>query len=87
MDAEMLKFFATLGVGGVLAGLMLWVNQRDAKRYADSLQEFKKQAEADRAELLDVVRETTVAVTNNTAVSHAMVKLVKRLAPQDLVRD
>ena len=35
MDAEFLKWFATLGVGGILAGFMFMFYRKDVKQYTE----------------------------------------------------
>jgi hypothetical protein len=57
MDAEFAKWLATLGVGGVLAGLMFSFYRKDMKQYTDMLRH-------ERGELLVVVRENTVSNVN-----------------------
>ena len=53
---EMFKFAATLGVGGVLAGLIFWFYRKDSIAHADA---WQGQSEA----LLQVVKDNTAAMT------------------------
>lgn len=56
MDIELLKYAATLGVGGVLAAGMFFMYRQDAKEWRDS---WKGQSEM----MVQVVKENTAAVT------------------------
>lgn len=52
---EVVKFLATLGVGGVLAGVIFWFYRKDAIAHSES---WQGQSEA----LLEVVKDNTKAV-------------------------
>ena len=56
MDIEGLKWFATLGVGGVLAGFMFWFYRRDFIR-----ERVDTRAQQDR--VLSIAENTAVALT------------------------
>lgn len=56
MDLETIKFFASMGVGGVLAGGIFYVYRKDALVWSDA---WKGQS----AMLMAVVKENTAAVT------------------------
>lgn len=56
MDLATSQWFATLGVGGVLAGMMFVFYRRDVRRYTD---EWRGQSEM----LIEVVKENTAAIT------------------------
>lgn len=56
MDPETLKYLASLGVGGILAGIMFAVYRKDALQWQDA---WKGQSEI----LIQVVKENTAAVT------------------------
>lgn len=56
MDAEFAKWLATLGVGGVLAGLMFLFYRKDVKQYTEL---WKSATDS----LMTVVRENTVSNT------------------------
>ena len=56
MDQEFLKWLATLGVGGVLAGIMFFYYRKDVAQYTNL---WKGQSEA----LLEVVKENTKVIT------------------------
>lgn len=88
MDAETMKWFASLGVGGALAVMMFLINRKDAQANSDSLKQLIAQAddrhdrdEQDRKEMRAVVKENTAAIAHNTDVSRAMVDAVNRIAP------
>ncbi len=59
-DVETLKWLASLGVGGILAGGMFAVYRKDAAAWQEA---WKGQA----AILIQVVKENTAAMTANTA--------------------
>ena len=56
MDLETVKFLASLGVGGVLAGIMFFVYRKDANQWQEA---WKGQTQI----LVQVVKENTAAVT------------------------
>ena len=56
MDAEFAKWLATLGVGGVLAGLMFLFYRKDVKQYTEL---WKSATDS----LMTVVKENTVSNT------------------------
>jgi hypothetical protein len=56
MDAEFAKWLATLGVGGVLAGLMFMFYRKDVKQYTELWKSATDQ-------LMTVVKENTVSNT------------------------
>lgn len=65
MDVEFIKYLSTLGVGGLIAGLMFLVYRKDMARYSE---QWKGQSEA----LMQVVKENSVALTANTATIQAL---------------
>lgn len=56
VDAEFVKFMATLGVGGVLAAFMFHFYRKDVRQYTDL---WRGQSEA----LIQVVKENTASNT------------------------
>lgn len=56
MDTDVLKYFSSMGVGGVIAGLIFLVYRKDAQQWQAA---WKGQTEL----LMDVVKENTAAVT------------------------
>lgn len=67
IDPDLSKWFATLGVGGVLASMMFFFYRKDIKQYTEL---WKAQSEL----LIQVVKDNTVAVTKNTAVVETLHK-------------
>lgn len=67
MDAtdEMIKWFATLGVGGVLAGIMFFFYRKDVKMYTDL---WKGQTDI----LVKMVQGNTSATVKNNVVLDAL---------------
>ncbi len=64
MDAETLKWLASLGTGGALAGMMFIIYRKDMKSNADA---WHGQSDM----LMAVVKENTAAIT-------ALIHLVER---------
>lgn len=56
MDAEFAKWLATLGVGGVLAGLMFMFYRKDVKQYTELWKSATDQ-------LMSVVKDNTASNT------------------------
>jgi hypothetical protein len=65
MDVEFVRYLASLGVGGAIAGLMFMAYRRDVQTYTA---QWKGQTEL----LVEVVREVTKAITANTEVIRAL---------------
>ena len=61
MDQEFFQFLASLGVGGILAGLLIYFYRADAKEWTER---WQGQSEM----LLQVVKENTAAITANTKI-------------------
>jgi hypothetical protein len=64
-DQEFLKFLSTLGVGGVIAGLMFLVYRKDVKTFTD---QWKGQSDM----LMQVVKENSAAIASNTKTIEAL---------------
>jgi len=64
-DTEFAKFLATLGVGGVLAGVMFFFYRRDMQAHAEVLR-------AERNVLIEVVKENTSSNTKLVTVIEAL---------------
>ena len=65
MDQEFFRFLASLGVGGVLAGLLIYFYRADAKEWTER---WQGQSEM----LMMVVKENTAAITSNTKIVEAL---------------
>jgi hypothetical protein len=59
LDPESVKWFATLGVGGILAAFMFLFYRKDARQFADMWA-------ASSAAFAQIVKENTTAITANT---------------------
>jgi hypothetical protein len=57
LDAETFKWLGSMGVGGILAGLMFLIYRKDAQQWQAA---WKGQSES----LLQVVKENTTAITS-----------------------
>jgi hypothetical protein len=73
MESELAKWFATLGVGGTLAGVMFMFYRKDVRQFTAL---WEKQTEV----LMTVVKENTVAFT---ATLEVMKSLHRRLDDLD----
>ena len=71
VDNEFLKWFATLGVGGVLAAFMFHFYRKDVRLYTD---QWRGQSEI----LASVVKDVTVALTKLTTVIEALHRRMDR---------
>jgi hypothetical protein len=81
MDAETVKWFASLGVGGALAVMMFLIHRKDSLQHIETLKEMKEDADQRNERLESVVEKNTTAIAHNTDVSRAMVDAVNRIAP------
>lgn len=66
------RFLASLGVGGVIAGLMFFFYRKDVQHYTD---QWKGQSDV----LLTVVKENTKAITENTQITRETREWIARL--------
>lgn len=64
-NAEFVQWFATLGVGGVLAAFMFWFYRKDVKQFTELWKSVTQ-------ELISVVKDNTVSNTKLIAVIEAM---------------
>lgn len=71
-DLEFARFLASLGVGGVIAGLLFMFYRKDVRSYTDL---WQKMSDA----LLLVVKENTAAITQNTEVVKSLHRRLDRL--------
>jgi hypothetical protein len=69
MDSEVVKWFASLGVGGVLAGILFFFYRKDVRFYMEQWKGYTDK-------LIEVVTENTRA---NTELRDAVRALHKRL--------
>lgn len=69
---EELKWFATLGVGGVLAGVMFFFYRKDTSDHALQLTEQLDTWRSAATAMMQVVRENSVAITANTQTIEAL---------------
>ncbi len=90
MDLELLKVFGGLGVGGMLAGVMLWVKRNDDIRIAKERDEWSKERELHLQErikerdsyqgsLLDLLSRQTTLLEQNTGAIKANTAAVQEL--------
>lgn len=80
MDDEVIKWFATLGVGGVLAGIMFFFYRKDVKQYTDL---WKGQSDA----LMRAIVDNTAATTKNNVVLDALHRRLDREEYERQIRE
>jgi hypothetical protein len=59
MDTEFIKWLATLGIGGVLAGFIFVFYRKDMKQYTELWKTTSEQ-------LMSIVRDNTLSITKLT---------------------
>lgn len=72
MDFEFAKWLASLGVGGALAGMMFAIYRKDMKESSARLNELVNQWRGQTELLVQVVRDNTAAMTQNTLVVQSL---------------
>ncbi len=60
---EELKYFSTLGVGGALAAMALWMYRTDRTRADATFEDIVARLQAQNSELMTVVKDNTKAMT------------------------
>jgi hypothetical protein len=63
MDQVQLEWFATLGVGGIVAGFMFLFYRRDMKQFTQQWIEESKLNRETLNQVMSVVRDNTIALT------------------------
>jgi hypothetical protein len=71
VDNEFIKWFATLGVGGVLAAFMFHFYRKDVRQYTD---QWRGQSEL----LIGVIKENTSVLTRLVTVIDALHRRIDR---------
>jgi hypothetical protein len=59
IEPEYLKFFASLGVGGVLAGMIFYFSRQDQKKHEKDLLLRNEECEAREDKLIEVITKNT----------------------------
>lgn len=74
MDAETVKWFASLGVGGILAWGMFYVHRKDTLAWLEYVKKQLEESQQQSADLLIVVKEnsSTIAVNSITVQANTM---------------
>lgn len=85
MELDFTQYFATLGVGGALAGLMFFFYRKDAianiEREKANAEQWRAEADQRRTEAntwIDVIKGNTAAITMNTEVVRALAQRLDR---------
>lgn len=73
-DPAFVQYLASLGVGGIIAGLMFMFYRRDVRRYTE---EWKGQSMI----LISVIRDNTVALTSVVEMTRQIMALEDRRRP------
>lgn len=73
-DTSLVQWFATLGVGGALAGMMFIFYRKDRleseKRFGEVAENYRQ-----------IVQEITAAITSNTEVARSLIEAVRKNGP------
>jgi hypothetical protein len=69
---EGVKWFAGLGVGGVLAGMIFWFYRQDSAEWAAELTAQRAAAHGLIVSMMQVIKENSVAITANTQTIEAL---------------
>lgn len=80
MDSEFLQWFATLGVGGILAGFMFVFYRKDVKSYTDLWKIQSDKMESLVTTVLAVVKENTISNTKLITLIETMERNAMRVA-------
>jgi hypothetical protein len=72
MNGELIQWFGTMGVGGVLAGFMFYFYRKDVKQYTEL---WKGQTEL----LVSVVREVSSNIATNTECVKALHRRIDKI--------
>ncbi len=78
MDTEFLKFLTSLGVGGVLAGVIFYFHQKTADRHKSDLKDIIARQQSREDALLRKLDENTTSNTRLITVIDALQALVAR---------
>jgi hypothetical protein len=79
LDPELLKYLATMGVGGVIAGLIFMMYRKDMKQHVELWTAQSNNYQQQAAVLLEVVRE-------NTRSNEALIRLIENMSGRNLER-
>jgi hypothetical protein len=79
LDTELLKYLATMGVGGVIAGLIFMMYRKDMKQNVELWTAQSSNFQQQASVLLEVVRE-------NTRSNEALIRLIENMSGRNLER-
>lgn len=82
MPNDIMQWFATLGVGGILAGGMFLVYRKDMKQNYSSLKEQLAREEKRSEALIEVLKENTEAITLQSGLIDAWHRRLDRVLPE-----
>jgi hypothetical protein len=87
VDPESLKWIGPLGVGGVLAYVVIRFYHESSKQWLSERKEMANQYAGLFAELLGITKETVRVITESTLVLHSLHARVDQLDMLRVVRD
>ena len=79
MDAEFGRWLIQLGVGGLLAGVLLMFYRKDVKQYTELWQAQSKLNAEQTNMMMTVVRENTAAFVENSQILRSLHRRMDRL--------
>lgn len=87
LDQEFIRFLLQLGVGGVIAGILFFFYRKDVRQFTDLWREQAKLNSEQTAAMIAVVKENTIAFTQNTEIARSLHKRIDRLELLRIVTD
>lgn len=92
IDPEYIKFFSSLGVGGVLAGMIFFYSRKDSKKHESDWIEQEKRCENRETTLMNIVTKNTegferlCGAINNLSADIKKAEELKLLQIQELLK-
>lgn len=86
-DAEVVRWFVQLGVGGVLAGVLLFFYRKDVRSYTELWREASERNERQTMQMIAIAERSAGAISENTEVMRSLHKRVDRLDMLRVVPD
>ena len=92
IDPEYIKFFSSLGVGGILAGMIFFYSRKDGKKHEEDWKEQEKNCENRETTLINIVTKNTegferlCAAINNLSADIKKAEEIKLQQIQELLK-
>jgi hypothetical protein len=77
MDSETFKWFASLGVGGILAWGMFFVHRKDTQAWLAHLREERDASRHQNEILMNIVKENSATIATNTAATRSNTEMLQ----------